>query len=86
MFLNADEGVQELHLSLRVDEKQRYSARGLSLMPTTVKRFLERVDLRYDPRRPAPLETRLSSGDRIRIGDAESFAEVEFIMLPREES
>lgn len=86
LFLGAEDGVQELHLSVRVDDKQRYSARGLSLMPTQVKRFLEKVDLRYDPRRPAPLETRLSSGDRIRIGDGNTFAEVEFIMLPREES
>jgi len=51
-----------------------------------VKRFLEKVDLRYDPRRPAPLETRLASGDRIRISTGQdAFAELEFIMLPKEE-
>ena len=36
-------------------------------------------------RRPAPLETRLASGDRIELGAGEDQAEVEFIMLPREE-
>lgn len=86
LFLGAEDGVQELHVSIRVDGKQRYAARGLSLQPTMVRRFLERVDLRYDPRRPAPLETTLSSGDRIRIGSGAQRAEVEFIMLPREES
>lgn len=85
LFLGVEDGVQELHLSVAVDGEQRYVARGLSQHPTQVKRFLERVDLRYDPRRPAPLETRLSSGDRLRVGEGEAFAEVEFLMLPREE-
>ena len=73
----------EMHLSVAVDEKQRYSARGLSLQPTRVKRFLERINLSYDARRPTPLQTRLSSGDRIELGD--DGTEVEFIMLPKEE-
>jgi hypothetical protein len=73
----------EMHLSVAVDEKQRYSARGLSLQPTRVQRFLERINLQYDPRRPAPLQTRLSSGDRIELGD--SGTELEFVMLPKEE-
>ena len=85
LFLSVEDGVQELHVSVRVGKGQRYFARGLSLYPTRVKRFLERVDLRYDPRRPAPLETRLSSGDRIELGNGEASAELEFIMLPREE-
>ncbi len=85
LYLPVDDGVMELHLSVAVDDRQRYSARGLSLQPTLVRRFLERVDLRYDPRRPAPLETRLSSGDRIYLGEGERQAVLEFIMLPREE-
>ena len=85
LYMTPDDGVSELHLSIAVDERQRYFARGLSQRPTRVRRFLERVDLRYDPRRPAPLETRLESGDRIEIGTDQVCAEVEFLMLPREE-
>ena len=68
-----------------VDRRQRYWLRGLSLQPTLLRRFLERIDLRYDRTRPAPLETRLTSGDRIEIGDGARNAEIEFLMLPREE-
>ncbi|MCB9760088.1 MAG: hypothetical protein H6739_09665 [Alphaproteobacteria bacterium] len=87
MWLPVQDGVMELHLSIAVDDKQRYKARGLTLKPTVVRRFLERIDIRYDPRRPAPLETRLTSGDRVVMGDpdAGSATTVEFIMLPREE-
>ncbi len=85
LFMPARDGVQELHISVAVDAQQRYWLRGLSLQPTLLRRFLERVDLRYDPRRPAPLETSLRSGDRVEIGDGQSSAELEFLMLPREE-
>ncbi len=85
LWLRNQDGCAELHISVAVDEKQVYRVRGLSIQATRVKRFLERIDLRYDPRRPAPLETRLSSGDRIQIGDNEGSAAFEFIMLPREE-
>ncbi len=85
LFQPIDEGVMELHVSVTVDSEQRYRARGLTLQPTLVKRFLEKVDLRYDPRRPAPLETKLSSGDRILMGQGQASSEIEFIMLPREE-
>lgn len=86
LFQPVEDGVMELHLSVAVDSKQRYKARGLSLAPTSVRRLLERIDLRYDPRRPAPLETRLSSGDRIRMStQGGGFSEVEFVMLPKEE-
>ena len=83
LFLPADDEVMEMHLSVAVDEEQRYSARGLSLQPTRVRRFLERINLSYDARRPTPLQTRLSSGDRIELGDAGT--ELEFLMLPKEE-
>lgn len=85
LFMPAEDGVMEMHISVAVDKKQRYLLRGLSLKPTLLRRFLERIDLRYDARRPAPLETRLRSGDRVVIGDGERSAEVEFLMLPREE-
>ncbi len=85
LFLPAEDGVMELHVSVMVTRKQEYRARGLTLNPTHVRRFLERIDLRYDARRPAPLETRLSSGDRFLLGPASDPTVVEFIMLPREE-
>ena len=85
VWLNAEGQVMELHLSVAVDGEQHYKARGLTLQPTVVRRFLERIDLRYDPRRPAPLETRLSSGDRVVLGQGDQATTLEFIMLPREE-
>ena len=74
----------ELHASFVVDDAQNYAVRGLSVQPTVVKRFLERIDLRYDPRRPAPLETDLKMEDRILIGPNQETV-VEFLMLPKEE-
>jgi len=85
LFLPVEDGVQELHLSVVVNEDQRYTARGLSQQPTMVKRLLQSVDLRYDPRRPTPVETPLSSGDRIVLGQGDQRAELEFILLPKEE-
>jgi len=85
LWLGTEDGCAELHISMAVDEKQVYRVRGLSLQPTMVRRFLERIDLRYDPRRPAPLETRLASGDRIVVGEGSNTATFEFIMLPRED-
>jgi hypothetical protein len=85
LWIGAEEGVQELHLSVAVDAEQRYTARGLSLYPTRVRRFLEKIDLRYDPRRPTPLKTRLHSGDRVELSNGREGCVVEFIMLPREE-
>ncbi len=85
VFLPSEDGVLEMHLSVMVNRKQEYRARGLTLQPTAVRRFLERVDLSYDPRRSAPLETRLRSGDRILLGPPGNQTVVEFIMLPREE-
>jgi hypothetical protein len=85
LFLAPEDGVAEMHISVAVDDTHRYAVRGLSLAPTRVKRFLERIDLRYDPGRPAPLQTQLKSGDRIEMGEGEARAEVEFIMLPKEE-
>jgi len=78
--------VAEMHISIAVDESQKYAVRGLSLAPTRVRRFLEQIELRYDARRPAPLETRLKSGDHIEMGEGQNQASVEFIMLPKEES
>ena len=84
LFLPAEQGVAELHASFVVDDAQNYAVRGLSVQPTVVKRFLERIDLRYDPRRPAPLETDLKMEDRILIGPNQETV-VEFLMLPKEE-
>jgi len=86
LFLPVEHGVAELHTSFVVDDKHNYALRGLSQQPTEVKRFLERIDLRYDPTRPAPLEIELNSEDRIVMGDNTNETEVEFILLPKEET
>ncbi len=86
LWLPVDEGVQELHVSISVDQNQLYRAHGLSQYPVSLRRFLEKLDLRYDPRRPAPVVSKIQSGDRLRIGDGQRATELEFIMLPREES
>lgn len=84
LFLPVEGGVNELHASVLVDDAGIYRARGLTVERTAVRRFLERIDLRYDPKRPAPLETRLASGDRVQLGDGTTV--VEFLLLPREET
>lgn len=86
LWMPVEEGIQELHVSISVDDKQVYRAHGLSQHPVLLRRFLEKLDLRYDPRRPAPVVTRVHSGDRLVIGDGQRASELEFIMLPREES
>jgi len=85
MWLPANEGVRELHLSVALTDKGRYVGRGMSLYPTVVSRFLERVDLRYDPEKPVPLETPLSSGDTITLSDGQTGTHLEFVMLPKRE-
>ncbi len=85
LFLPVEQGVAELHISVLVDRDQNYAVRGLSVWPTITRRFLERIDLRYDPSRPAPLQTLLSSGDRITMSDGVNETHVEFVMLPKEE-
>lgn len=85
LFLPVDQGVAELHTSFVVDQEQTYAVRGLSVQPTTVRRFLERIDLRYDRTRPAPLETELRSEDIVSMGDGATETFVEFVLLPKEE-
>jgi hypothetical protein len=85
VYLPVEDGVAELHTSFVVDADHHYSVRGLSQQPTLVKRLLERIDLRYDPRRPAPLETPLHMEDRILMGPPGRVSEVEFLLLPKEE-
>jgi hypothetical protein len=84
LYLPVEQGVAELHTSFLAHDHQRYSVRGLSIQPTIVRRFLEKIDLRYDQRRPAPFETDLRMEDRIRLGD-QGQTQVEFLLLPREE-
>jgi len=84
VYLPAERGVAELHASFVVDDSGRYAVRGLSAAPTVVRRLLERIDLRFDPTRPAPLETGLRMEDRVVLGEAGETV-VEFLMLPREE-
>lgn len=86
LFLPVEQGVAELHTSFVKNSQGNYTVRGLSQAPTLVKRPLERVDIRYDPVRPAPLETTLQSEDRVIMSDGTHETEVEFLLLPREES
>jgi hypothetical protein len=81
--LPVEKGVAELHISIAATGDE-YAMRGLSQQPTNVKRFLESVDLRYDPKRPAPLETDLSQEDVITLGTGAAKTEVEFLLLPKD--
>lgn len=85
LFLAADQGNAELHVSFMVDDDQRYFVRGLSIWPTLLKRFLESLELRWDPSRPAPLQTELQQGDRVMLSDGRATTVLEFLMLPKEE-
>lgn len=82
LYLPPESSAMELHASLRVDGNQKYFLRGLSIQPTRMKRFLEWGNLDYNSKSPVPVEMRLQSEDRIRMGKN---AELEFIVLPREE-
>lgn len=86
MYLPADKGVAELHVSFVADGQGEYAVRGLSQAPILLKRPLERVDLRYDPRRPAPLQTELRMEDRVFLGQGDAQTELEFLLLPKEET
>lgn len=81
----AESGVAELHVSFVTDGNGHYAVRGLSQAPTKVSRMLERVDLHYDARKPAPLETELSSEDTLALGPNGETV-LEFIKLPKEET
>lgn len=81
LYLPPEDGVAELHLSALATGDGTWGARGLTQQPVTLMRTLERVDLTFDPTLPAPLETPIRDGDRIRLGD---HAEVEFLVLSRE--
>jgi len=85
LFLPVERGVAELHVSALVDGEQNYAVRGLSVWPTLTRRMLERVDLRYDPRSPAPLQTYLHNGDRMVLSDGVNETHLEFLLLPKEE-
>jgi len=85
LHLPAADGVAELHTSFLVDDEQRYAVRGLSVAPTLVKRTLEKIDLRYDPGRPAPLETELRMEDQVVMNTKDGSCVVEFLLLPKEE-
>jgi hypothetical protein len=85
LWMGERSGVAELHASVAVDERHQYVVRGLSQHPTVVLRLLERIDLRFDPRRPAPLETSLEMEDRIQVSIGGAETELEFVMLPKEE-
>lgn len=81
--LPVEKGIAELHISIAGNDSE-YAMRGLSQQPTNVKRFLESVDLRYDPKRPAPLETDLSNEDVITLGTGKAKTEAEFLLLPKD--
>lgn len=83
LYLPEVDGLAELHCSIVVDDNGQYAVRGLSTAATLVRRSLEAVDLRYDPSRPAPLETPLRNGDRIVLGEGDAETVLEFVLLPR---
>lgn len=76
------EGVAPVHASVRAAPDGTFAVRGLSREPVRVQRFLEWVDLAVDPTLPAPLETPLVDGDRVRLGDR---VELELVVVPRED-
>jgi hypothetical protein len=85
LFLPVEQGVAELHTSFVRNAHGEYTVRGLSQAATIVKRPLERIDIRYDPSRPAPLETQLQSEDIVIMSDGRNETRLEFVMLPKEE-
>lgn len=82
LFLPFASGASEVHVSVTVDQRGDVVVRGHSIAPTTLARFLEAVDLAYDPASPAPVEAVLSPGDVVRLGSVE----LELLYLPRTRS
>ncbi len=82
VHLPASEGVAPVHASVRAAPDGTFAVRGLSREPVRLQRFLEWVDLAVDPTLPAPLETPLVDGDRVRLGDR---VEIELVVVPRED-
>ncbi len=80
LFLPSDTGASEVHLSALVDGFDEVVVRGQSVSETVVSRFLETVDLAYDPSAAAPVETVLSPGDIVRVGTVE----LEVLYLPQD--
>ena len=85
LFVEHEHGVAEIHASFVGDQSGRYAVRGLTQAPTTVKRFLERLDLAYPPDSPVPLEADLKMEDIVIMGGNGPKTEVEFLLLPKEE-
>jgi hypothetical protein len=78
LFLPFETGAAEVHVSVTVDALGDVVVRGHSVAPTVLKRFLETVDLAYDPRAPAPVEAVIAPGEIVRVGDVE----LEVLYLP----
>lgn len=84
LHLGAEIGVSELHASFVKKSNGHYTVRGLSQASTVLKRPLESIELRYDVRKPAPLEAELQMEDRLLLSGNKQTTEIEFILLPRE--
>jgi len=85
LFVESEHGVAEIHASFVGDRSGKYAVRGLTQSPTTLKRFLERMDLTYEANSPVPLEADLKMEDILIMGGAGPKTEVEFLLLPKEE-
>jgi hypothetical protein len=83
LHLGANDGVAELHASVLRRSNGSFAVRGLSQSPLLLKRMLEHIDLRYDVRRPAPLEADLKMEDKLIFEHKEGTTSVEFLLLPR---
>ena len=83
LHLGANDGVAELHASVLRRADGSFAVRGLSQSPLLLKRMLERIDLRYDVRRPAPLESDLQMEDRLVLEHKQGTTSLEFLLLPR---
>jgi len=83
LHLGANDGVAELHASVLRRADGSFAVRGLSQSPLLLKRMLERIDLRYDVRRPAPLESDLQMEDCLVLEHNKGSTALEFLLLPR---
>ena len=81
VHLPAVDGVDALHVSVLARPGHAYAVRGLSQRPVLLRRFMERVDLGWDPELPAPFEAPLRHEDVLEIGDV---VDVELLVLPRD--
>lgn len=86
LHLPMEDGVAEVHCSFRREADGTYAVRGLSMVPTRVRRPGARAELTFPRNHPAPFAMPLEPEDLVVLGEGDQPTILEFVMIPREEA